>query len=111
MEAGCCLVAMMAKHMSRDLPEMAQTATARSGRMVGIMLADLHTVRASERVDIEQHIAEAEQLFALALRQGVEIEMSEHKRRKAGVRLKEPQGEGLNWGRLQFRQIFPIFGG
>lgn len=77
-------VVAMAEHKGRDLPEMAHTTVARSGRMVGLMLADLHTVRASEREDIETHIAEAEQLFARALRQGVEIEMSEHKRRKAG---------------------------
>ncbi len=86
-------VVAMAKHKGRDLPEMAQTTVARSGRMVGLMLADLHTGRASERQDFEQHIAEAEQLFARALRQGVEIEMSEHKRRKAGVRLEVPEGE------------------
>ena len=87
-------VVAMAKHKGRDLPEMAHTTVARSGRMVGLMLADLHTVRASGREDIEPHIAEAEQLFSRALRQGVEIEMLEHKRRKAGVRLEEPEGRG-----------------
>jgi len=83
---------VMARHKGDGLPKVLQTSVARLGRTIGIMLADLHTVRSPEGGDSAKHIEAAEQLFGQVLREGLAQETAAHRRRRAKAKLDEPAG-------------------
>ena len=84
---------VMAAHEGDSLPPLVQRATTRLGRTIGLMLADLHMVKSPDGGgDGTAHIVVVEQLFAGALRQGLAMELAEHRRRRAEAKLDEPEG-------------------